>query len=231
MMERREGDTHPVPCGDSAPQAGESAPAACPVLEAGFQPENVARLAALTCPTFLPGILCRSFREPARFPDRVPVARSWGGSLQAASGSPIRSDELSPGTVYLAKNPFCSSGIQPAARCMCLPALISCCSPENADSASKCRILWLFLERTRALGGLKCAVLTRNLAKIDGKIVRFSRQMLFQLPREESRRGVDRVLVQEEEARPLLVAGSGLVTHGGKEYLHSPNSSFVSLSG
>lgn len=36
---------------------------------------------------------------------------------------------------------------------------------------------------------------------------------------------------KRKEARPLLVAGSGLVTRGGKEYLHFPNSSFVSLSG
>lgn len=52
--------------------------------------------------------------------------------------------------------------------------------------------------------------------------------MLFELLSEESRRVVERVVVQEEKAEHLLVAASGLVTRG-KEYLHFPKR-FLSVS-
>lgn len=66
-----------------------------------------------------------------------------GKSVQAMSGSPLRSDELIyPGTVYLAKKPCCSSGVQPVARCTRLPGLTSSCSLENQSlppNAGSCR--------------------------------------------------------------------------------------------
>lgn len=60
--------------------------------------------------------------------------------------------------------PSWSSGIQPVARCMCPPGLTSGCSLENRSLPPKCRILWLLFSRegSHTLGGLKCAVLSKN---------------------------------------------------------------------
>lgn len=172
FTERREGGRGtrrgPRLRSDSALQAGESVPAACPVSEAGFQAGSVVGPAAPTCPAFLPGIIRRAFREPARFPAHAPAPRSPGNRCRLRQAP--RLDQVNPlQELYILQKkktpqPSWSSGIQPVARCMRLPGLTSGCSLENRSlpsNAGSCGFFF-FREGSHTLGGLKCAVLSKN---------------------------------------------------------------------
>lgn len=77
---------------------------------------------------------------------------------------------------------------------------------------------------------LKCAVLSRNLPKPIAELLISGDKRYFSCCGKRAEVSIAS-WSKRGEAGPLLVAGPGHVTHGGKDYLHFPISFFVSLGG